>query len=73
MSSYQQNQQRAKSANRFKNINITQADSGGKVNILGGDGIGHCEKESSYKHVSNPEWLPKLSCLNLQTQKHCEW
>jgi hypothetical protein len=46
MSSYQQNQQRAKSANRFKNTNITQGDSGGKVNILGGDGIGHCGEKS---------------------------
>ena len=31
--------------------NMIQGDSGGKVNILGSDGIGHCEI-SSYEHVS---------------------
>jgi hypothetical protein len=30
-----------------------QGDSGGKVNILGGDSIGHCEKKSSYGHASD--------------------
>ena len=29
--------------------------------------IGHCEKESSYKLVSNSNWLPRQNCLNLQT------
>jgi hypothetical protein len=42
-----------------------KGDSGGKVIILGGDSIGHCEKNSSYEHVSNSEWLPRQSCLNL--------
>jgi len=32
---------------------------GGKVNIFGGDSISHCEKKSSYKGVSNSEWLPR--------------
>jgi hypothetical protein len=44
-----------------------QGDIGGKVNILGDDTIGHCEKKSSYEHVSNSEWLRRYSCLNLQT------
>jgi hypothetical protein len=36
-----------------------QSVSGGKVNILGGDNIGHCENKSSYEQVSNSEWLPR--------------
>ena len=35
-----------------------QGDSGGEVNILGGD-IGYCEKKSSYEHVSNSGWLQR--------------
>jgi hypothetical protein len=35
-----------------------QVDSGGKVSILGGDSIGHCEKKkSSREHTANSEWL----------------
>jgi len=34
-------------------------DSGRKVNIAGGDIIGHCEKKCSYEHVSNCQRLPK--------------
>jgi len=30
-----------------------QSDSGGNLNILGGDSIGHLEEKSSYEHVSN--------------------
>jgi len=41
-------------------------DSGGKVKILGGDSISHCEKEV---HVSNSEWLLSYRSLNLQIQK----
>lgn len=26
-----------------------------------------------YEHMSNSEWLPIYSCLNLQIQTHCEW
>jgi hypothetical protein len=33
-------------------------DSGGTINILGGDSIGPCEKTSLYEQVSNSEWLP---------------
>jgi len=36
-----------------------QADPAGKVSILGGDGIGDCEKKSSYEHVYNSDWLPR--------------
>jgi hypothetical protein len=39
---------------------ITQADSGGKVNIFEDYSISHCEKKSSYEHVSNSEWLPHI-------------
>jgi hypothetical protein len=35
-----------------------QSDLGGNSNILGSDIIGLCEKKSSYKHVSNSEFLP---------------
>jgi hypothetical protein len=34
-------------------------DLGGKVNIFGGDIIGHCEKQSSYEHAYKSEWLPR--------------
>jgi hypothetical protein len=27
-------------------------------------------KKSSYKHLSNSEWLTGYSCLTLQTQNH---
>ena len=49
--------------------NSDTTDSGGKVHIFG---IGHFdrEKETSYEHVSDSEWLPKYSCLNLKIQKH---
>jgi len=34
------------------------SDAGGKVSILGAEGIGHYNKrKSSYDHVSNCEWL----------------
>ena len=45
-----------------------QGDSGGKVNILGGDSIGRCDERSSYEHVYISEWLHRYSCLNLLTQ-----
>jgi hypothetical protein len=48
-------------------LNI-QGDSEGTVSILRGDSIGHCEKKSSYEHVSNSEWLPTYSCLILLTK-----
>jgi len=48
-------------------------DSGGKVIILGGDSISHCEKEVDYEHVSNSEWLPRQICLDLHIENNCEW
>jgi hypothetical protein len=36
-----------------------QGGSGGKVNFLGGDIFGHCEKESAYVYVPNSECLPR--------------
>jgi hypothetical protein len=36
-----------------------QGDSEGKDNILEGDSIGLCEKETSHEYVSNSEWLPR--------------
>jgi hypothetical protein len=44
---------------RASMINTIQGDSEGKVNILGSDSIGHCEKKNSYENVSNSEWLPR--------------
>jgi len=29
---------------------------------------GHCEKNNSYAHVCNSEWLPRWRYLNLQTK-----
>ena len=49
-----------------------EGDSGGKVNILGRDTVGHCETISSYEHLSNSEWLPRYSSFDLQIQNHCE-
>jgi hypothetical protein len=34
-----------------------QNDSVGKITILRGESISHCEEKISYKHVSNSEWL----------------
>ena len=42
-----------------------QNDSGGKVIIFGGE-------KNSYEHVASSEWLPRLSCLDLQMQNNCE-
>ena len=44
-----------------------QGDSGGKVSVLGGDSIGHCE-ENVYMNVCTFEWLPKWSWLNIQAK-----
>jgi hypothetical protein len=32
-----------------------QGDSGGKVSVLGGDSVSHCEKNGLYEHVHNSE------------------
>lgn len=34
-----------------------QDDSEGKVNVLEGDSVGHCDK-TSYDHMYNSEWFP---------------
>lgn len=41
---------------RFQ-VAVIQGDSTEKVNIFGGDSLGHGEKEISYDHLSNFEWL----------------
>jgi hypothetical protein len=51
----------------LKTINI-QGDSGEKVNILGGDAIGHGEIKA-YMNVSNYEWSPRYRCLISQIIK----
>jgi hypothetical protein len=38
---------------------LIQSDSGKRVNILGGDNMGFCEKKSIYELVSNSECLPR--------------
>jgi hypothetical protein len=45
------------------NMKCIQGDSGGKANILGDDIIGHCEKKSSYEHVSNSVRLPRYRAV----------
>ena len=41
-----------------------------KVNILGGDSIGHGEIKAYMNiRISNSEWLPRQRCLNLQIIK----
>jgi len=42
-----------------------QGFSGGMVNILGGGSMDYSEYISSYKHVSNFQWVWKYSCLKL--------
>ena len=49
-----------------------QSDSGGKVNILGDDSIGHCETKSLYDQVSNSEWLPNKNFWGYKLKKHFE-
>jgi hypothetical protein len=41
-----------------------QDDSGGIVNTVGHDRVGHCEKNCPYKHASNSEWLPRYEDVN---------
>ena len=48
-------------------IKFMHVDSGAKVCTLGGNRIGHCEEKSSHEHVSNTEWLTRLSCLSTHT------
>jgi hypothetical protein len=38
---------------------VIWGDSGGKVNILGGDSISQCERKSSYELGSHSEFLLK--------------
>ena len=44
-----------------------QGDSGGKVNILGGEIIGNYEKKISCGHICYSAYLPRWSCSNFQT------
>ena len=44
---------------------IKQGVSGGIVNILGGGIMDYSEQISSYKHVSNFQWVWRYSCLKL--------
>jgi hypothetical protein len=46
-----------------------QSVSGGIVNVLGGGNMGYSEKISSYKHVSNFQWVWRYSCLNVTHKK----
>jgi hypothetical protein len=50
---------RCNNKNMLQTVYI-QDNSGGKVNILGGNSIGRCEKK---EYVSNSELFPKGSCL----------
>jgi hypothetical protein len=47
--------------------NSDTTDSGGKVNIFG---IYFEREKTSYEHVSDSEWLPRYSCLNLKIQTY---
>jgi hypothetical protein len=46
-----------------------QGVSGGIVNILGGGSMDYFEQISSYKHVSNFQWVWRYSCLNVTHKK----
>jgi len=37
----------------------------GKFNITGGDNFGRCEERKFVCTVTNCEWLPRQSCLNV--------
>jgi len=55
------------------NLDLDTGDLGGKMNILGGDSIGHCEgrgKKSYYEHVSTSEWLPRQNCSDVYWTVH---
>jgi hypothetical protein len=68
-----QGKDKVKKGDSGKDRTFIQGDSGGKVNILGCDRLGHGEKNSLYEHVPTSEWLLGQSCLNLQIQKQREW
>lgn len=62
--------QKKLSVNKIQAIRKTytfdiQDDSQGKVNILGRDSVGRCDK-TSYDHMYNSEWSLRQSSLNLQ-------
>ena len=46
-----------------------QSVSGGIVNILGGGSMVYSEQISSYKHVSNFQWVWRNSYLNVTHKK----
>jgi len=54
-----------RSANGGKKITcLIQGDSGEKVNIMGGDSIGHCgEKKFKEQQVSNCDWTARYSLV----------
>jgi hypothetical protein len=42
-----------------------QGDSGGKVDVVGGDNIGHFKEKKVHMNVCNSEWFLRYRCLNL--------
>lgn len=56
-------------AARSSSLGLIQADPGGKVRIMGGDIVGHCENISSYEHVSNAIWFATESCLKFTRER----
>ena len=46
-----------------------QGVSGGIVNILGDGSLDYSEEISSYKHVSNFQWVWRYICLNVTHKK----
>ena len=54
---------------RPKNAQYIQGISGRMANILGGCSMDYSEQISSYKHVSNFQWVWRYSCLNVMHKK----
>jgi hypothetical protein len=58
-----------------KTGSVLQGVSGGIVNILGGGSTDYSEEISSYKHVSNFQWVWRYSCfeVGLTPVDFCLW
>ena len=52
--------------NSYDIASFVPCDSGRKVNVLGADSVGQCEKNILYDHLSNSKYLPRYNCLSIQ-------
>jgi hypothetical protein len=53
--------------NWTRKVEKKPGDSGSKVNIFGGDSMGHCEEKFHMNMLSNSEWHLKRAVPSLHT------